>query len=365
LRLCLHVSGSSTDRGFQDKLRGVGDKKSQTQTLNSLLQLRVSNASREIDWLPPHPLARLLIFIQRTPSVYPVKEEEERRGGAGPGRLLAPLDPFSAATAGSSGGTKSPGASPPRPRTELPAGSGRRAVTFPAQSSIPTSSAAFHPSLSPPSFLPSLPPLPPPPAATIRTQSELGLAPAPTSPSVCPAVGRAAEEEERSGRSAPASAGAGGRAAPMPGGRPAARSPAPAREQPVGASPRRHRRPSGLKHSLRRAAEGEGEQVSAGCTCAPPCFPPPPSPPAQAEGDRSSCRKGLCAVLPPPTTPRAPKRLPLGSGAAALRGRRRGRGRSGKFRFPRCSGAAGKGPRRRPGERGWERPRGRRGSGAR
>lgn len=108
-------------------------------------------------------------------------------GGSGAGQAACSLDPFSIATAGSSGGTKSPGASSARSRTELAAGSGRRAVTSPAQSSIPTSSAFFPPSLPPP----SLPPLPPPPSATIRTQSELGLAPAPTSPTVCSAAGRA------------------------------------------------------------------------------------------------------------------------------------------------------------------------------
>lgn len=58
-------------------------KKIKKKFLKSLPQLPVSNANRERDWFPPHPLARLLIFIQRTPSVYPVKEEEEKRRGVG------------------------------------------------------------------------------------------------------------------------------------------------------------------------------------------------------------------------------------------------------------------------------------------
>ncbi|CAN8184148.1 unnamed protein product, partial [Coccothraustes coccothraustes] len=51
--------------------------------------------------------------------------------------------------------------------------------------------------------------------------------------------------------------------------------PPPAWEHPASTSPRRHRQPLELKYSPRWAAEGKGEQVSAGCTCAFPCLPSP------------------------------------------------------------------------------------------
>lgn len=72
--------------------------------------------------------------------------------GSGVGQAACSLDLFSIATAGFSGGTKSPSTSSARPRTELAAGSVRRAVISPAQSSIPTSSASFPPSLLFPSL---------------------------------------------------------------------------------------------------------------------------------------------------------------------------------------------------------------------
>lgn len=185
-------------------------------------------------------------------------------GGSGAGPAAGSLDPFSVAAAGSSGGTKSPGASFARPRTELAAG----AVISPAQSSIPTSFAFFPPSLLLPSLLFLL--LPQPRSAPSRSWAWHGhplLPPCAQQPAVpCRAAPCSAAEEKQSGAGDPSSAAAGGcaggRAALMPGGR----SPAPAWEHPAGTSARRHRRPLGLKYSALRAAPGEGQQVSAGCT---------------------------------------------------------------------------------------------------
>lgn len=138
----------------------------------------LSNANREINWLAPHPLALLLIFIQRAPSVYPVKRRR-RGGGSGVGQAARSLDPFSIATAGSPGGTKS------RVASSAPTkGAGSRHRSLSGDIPCPEQHPYLH-CLLPPS---SPPPSPPPPAARIRTQSELGLAPAPTSRSVLTAA---------------------------------------------------------------------------------------------------------------------------------------------------------------------------------
>lgn len=194
----------------------------------------LSNANREINWLAPHPLALLLIFIQRAPSVYPVKRRR-RGGGSGVGQAARSLDPFSIATAGSPGGTKS------RVASSAPTkGAGSRHRSLSGDIPCPEQHPYLHC---------LLPPSSPPPSSSSRSQDPhpvgagLGAGTHFSLRAHSGCLRRAVSGGGRGGggggtgqrrRSCLRGCGqcAGGRAVPMPGGR----SP-PAAQPPPGSTP--------------------------------------------------------------------------------------------------------------------------------
>lgn len=237
----------------------------------------LSNANREINWLAPHPLALLLIFIQRAPSVYPVKRRR-RGGGSGVGQAARSLDPFSIATAGSPGGTKS------RVASSAPTkGAGSRHRSLSGDIPCPEQHPYLH-CLLPPSSPPPLLLLPQPGSAPSRSwawRRHPLLAPCSQRlPAPYSEWRRERRRRRRNGAAAalvpPRVRAVRGRArSPHARRALAACSPAPAWEHPDSAPPFGHRWPLGLKHLVRRAAEGEGMQVSAVSTCSfssPPCI---------------------------------------------------------------------------------------------